>query len=91
MRARMSTRQIQSGQMDEAIGILGDQSVPTVRKQKGFKGGHMLADRNTGKLITISLWETEADLRANNPLGGLEAVTAGPTTREVYEYIETPE
>ena len=87
MHARVSTRQIQSGQMDEAIRILRDQTVPTVRGQRGFKEGLVLADRNTGKLITISLWETEADLRANDPPGYVEAVAAGPPTREVYEVI----
>ena len=73
--------------MDEAVRILRDQTQPVVREQRGFKEGLVLADRNTGKLITISLWETEADLRANDPPGYVDAVAAGPTTREVYEVI----
>lgn len=90
MHARVSTRQIQSGQMDEALRILRDQTQPVVREQGGFKEGLVLVDRNTGKLITISLWETEADLRAFNPPGYVDAVAAGPTTREVYELIVEP-
>lgn len=90
MYARVSTRQIQPGQMDEAIRILRDQTVPTVREQRGFKGGPVLVDRNTGKQITISVWETEADLRANDPPGYVDVVAAGPTTREVYEVIVEP-
>ena len=90
MHARVSTRQIQSGQMDEAVRILRDQTQPVVLGQSGFKEGLVLADRNTGKLITISLWETEADLRANDPPGYVDAVGAGPVTREVYEVIVEP-
>ena len=90
MHARVSARQIQSGQMDEAVRILRDQTQPVVLEQRGFKEGLALADRNTGKLITISLWETEADLRANDPPGFVDAVASGNTTREVYEVIVEP-
>ena len=85
MYARVSKRQIQSGQVDEAVRILRDQTVPTLREQRGFKGGLVLTDRNTGKLITISLWETEVDLRAHNPPGYHGAVAVGEPVREVYE------
>ena len=87
MHARVSTRQIQSGQMDEAVRILRDQTVPIVSQLRGFKEGLVLADSNTGKLITMSLWDTEVDLRANDPPGYVDAVAAGSVTREVYEVI----
>ena len=90
MHARVSTRQIQSGQMGAAIRILRDETQPVVQEQRGFKEGLVLADSNTGKLITISLWDTEADLRANDPPGFVDAVATGSTTREVYEVIVEP-
>ena len=62
MNARVSTRQIQSGQMDEVVRILRDHALPIVKERNGFKGGLVLADRSAGKLMTISLWESEADL-----------------------------
>ncbi len=85
MHARVSTRQIQSGQMDEAIRILRDDTLPPVRERSGFKGGLVLADRNMGKLVTISLWDTEADLRASDPPGYVDAVASGAAVREIYE------
>jgi heme-degrading monooxygenase HmoA len=33
----------------------------------GFKGGYRLADRKTGKGITITLWESEAMERTSQP------------------------
>ena len=85
MHARVSTRQIQSGQMDDAVRNLRDLTVPNLREQRGFKGGLVLTDRNAGKLITISLWESEADLRAHDPPGYHGAVAAGAPIREVFE------
>ena len=85
MHARVSTRQIQPGQMDHAVRILRDQTLPIMKERNGFKGGLALADRSAAKLMTISLWETEADLRANEPPGFVDVVATGGATREVYE------
>jgi heme-degrading monooxygenase HmoA len=38
--------------------------VPAAKRQQGFKSIKLLVERNTGKLQSISLWETEADVRA---------------------------
>ncbi len=88
MHARLSRRQVRPNQMDDAMGILRDQTVPFVREQAGFKGGLILADRSGGKLVTITLWETEADLTANVPLGFLDVVTMGRATWEIYEVAD---
>ena len=88
MHARVSTRQIQSGQMDEAVRILRDHTLPILKERNGFKGGLVLADRSVGKLMTISLWETEAALRANEPPGLVDVVATGGATREVYEVTD---
>ncbi|MFQ6027221.1 MAG: antibiotic biosynthesis monooxygenase family protein [Dehalococcoidia bacterium] len=81
----MSTRQIQSGQMDEAIRIIQETVVPAATNMPGFKGGLLLTDRSTGKFITIALWDTEADLRAYQVSSALDFLTTGPREREVFE------
>ena len=43
--------------------------VPPTRAQKGFKGVMVLTDRDAGKVIGFSLWETEADARAMETTG----------------------
>ena len=64
MHVGMSTRQIQSGRMDEAIRIIRQTVVPAATNTQGFKAGLLLTDRSTGKFITLALWDTEADLKA---------------------------
>jgi heme-degrading monooxygenase HmoA len=39
--------------------------VPAAQQQKGFKGGFLLSDPNTGKGVSIALWETENDMKAS--------------------------
>jgi len=87
MHARVTNRQLQPAKIDEAIRIYRDQTFPAVRGQKGFKAGYVLTNRRTGKLIAISLWDTEADIAdmtATQP-GRFADAVAGPATREQYE------
>ncbi len=65
MYARVTTSQGNPEQVDEATNIVRDSVVPAARQQKGFAGYILLGDRGTGKAITISLWETEADREAS--------------------------
>jgi heme-degrading monooxygenase HmoA len=62
MYARAVNVQFQSGKIDEATRMVKDTIVPVLQEQKGFKGQFLLTQRDTGKAISINLWETEADL-----------------------------
>ncbi|MGM0403918.1 MAG: antibiotic biosynthesis monooxygenase family protein [Thermodesulfobacteriota bacterium] len=92
MYARAVNVQFQPGKMDEATRIVKDTIVPVLHGQKGFKGQFLLTQRDTGKAISINLWETEADLTAfeSGPhyrelMGKLADVLAGPPAGEQYE------
>ncbi len=67
MYARVNYRQLLPDRFDEAIRIYRDSVVPRHIGAQGFKGALVLTDRDTGKAIAISLWETEADLTAFAP------------------------
>jgi heme-degrading monooxygenase HmoA len=78
--------------MEEAVGIYRDSVVPAAKQQKGFKGALLLTDPNTGKGISIALWETEADMQAGEASGYFQeqiakfaAVFAAPPVTEHYE------
>ena len=90
MYARMTTFHVQPGTIEEAIRIVQD-ALPITKQQRGFKGGLALADYTTGKLIGITLWETEADLLANEAngyyrqqVGKISAFLADQPLREAY-------
>lgn len=92
MYARVVNVELQQGKLDEANRIVTESIVPTLREQKGFKNQLLLTQQETGKAISINLWETEADLMAfeTSPLyreilGKLAVVLAGPPAGEAYE------
>ena len=85
MHARVNYRQVPPDKMDEVIRTYRDVTVPDRRAQKGFKGGYILTNRDTGKVIALALWETEADMMAATPPGAVDAVTGEPPVRETYE------
>ena len=65
MFARMTTLQGSSNKVADGIKTLNEQVIPAARKMAGFKGMIALADRASGKMIGITLWESEAAMRAS--------------------------
>lgn len=69
MFARASTLEVPPDQMDEALRNVREQVLPLIQQQDGFKGFIALADRQTGKAIGVSLWESEQAMRASEEVG----------------------
>jgi heme-degrading monooxygenase HmoA len=92
MYARVITTQSQPVTIDEGLQIFLNSILPAARQQPGYKGAIWLVDRTAGKAISISLWETGADLRVGEASGYLQAqiakalplITAAPVI-ETYE------
>jgi len=59
-------RQISPDKVDEAESIMQNSVLPMMRQQKGFKNYCSFVDRASGKAITITVWETEADREASS-------------------------
>ena len=92
MFARAVNIQFQAGKVEEASRIVKDVIVPAMKKLRGFKEQLLFTQHDTGKGMSINLWETEADLTAfeTSPLyrelmGKLAGVLAGPPAGERYE------
>jgi quinol monooxygenase YgiN len=90
--ARVVTNQIQAGRIDEWLALIRDSVVPALREQDGFAGFVALVDREHGKTIGYSMWESEAALAVSESSGHyraqiakLGAVLASPPVREAYE------
>jgi len=92
MKANVTTAQTQPGKADEAIRIFRDVVIPDIKQQQGFKAAFLLTDPTTGQGVSITMWETEADLKAavassshQAHLAEFARVFAGPPTQGVYE------
>ena len=94
MYARVITSQLQPGKTDDAIKIWREKVSPALKQIKGFKGAYLCGDRNSGKGVTVTLWESEADANAMDASGKYQemislfsALFAGTPTREQYEVL----
>jgi len=61
MHARVTTVSMPSDKFAEATTIYQQNIVPTLQGINGFKGCYLLTDAASGKGLSITLWESEAD------------------------------
>ena len=63
MFAHAVTAQAEAEGLDSLIRFSREQ-LPAIRQQPGFRGYYLLSDPQSGKLMTISLWETQEHQQA---------------------------
>jgi heme-degrading monooxygenase HmoA len=73
--ARVSTFQGPPDQTSEGIRVAREQILPVARLQDGFVGIYLLYERESGRSLAITLWETQEDMRASEE-AALRARTA---------------
>ena len=85
------------GKAADLLRIERDSIVPACKTQKGFKGLYLLNDPKTMKGMTITMWETEADMRAAEASGfyqqqvaKVKDVLAAMPVKEEYEVRLVP-
>jgi heme-degrading monooxygenase HmoA len=78
------------GQIDAALEFVRGQVVPTPKEQRGFRSVFMWANRQTGRVLVTSMWDSAADRQASDAaLGELRqqgGQLAGAQQVKVEEY-----
>jgi hypothetical protein len=97
MFARVMSGELTPDDVETFVSMIRDQVIPRAKALAGFKGGYWLADRSTGKVLGVTLYETEAALKASEAQANRirEEASRGaglpePTFQE-YEVIATTE
>jgi len=92
MYARAITLLIQPGNVEKAVSVFETTIAPMFQQLKGFKGGYLVGDRSTGKTVSFTLWDTEADASALDSsgfydkwIGMLKDLMSAPAIREQDE------
>ena len=90
MFARVTTFQGSPDRIDEAARRLQEQAVPFARQLSGFKNACWLADRQTGQVLVVTLWESAEAMRASEaqiePRRKEIAAALGATIQGTAEY-----
>jgi heme-degrading monooxygenase HmoA len=75
MYVRMTLIKIKSGRMEALRSIYNEQVIPTMQKQKGVRFIHLLEClENRDEGISITAWDTKADLDAYEKSGVYEGL-----------------
>lgn len=59
MFARVSTYTGTSDEIDEAIRQVRENTLAKLKQLEGYKGAYLLVDRQNGKSLAVTLWESE--------------------------------
>jgi len=90
MHARVTTIHGAPGKVDDVARQVREQTLPQLQKLEGFKGFVALGDRQSGKLLGVSFWESEEALRATkqavSDVRSKAAETADGVVAGVEEY-----
>src|SRR5215210_2282967 len=90
MHARVSIFEGAPDEIDEALRQAREQVLPRARQMDGFKGLIALGDRQSGKTLGITFWESEEAMRASeeaaNRLREESAEAGGGTVGGVERY-----
>ena len=66
MHARVTTMTLDPSKIDAAAQHFREHDLPTIEAMDGFKGFTLLVDRESGRVIGTSYWESEQALRATD-------------------------
>ncbi len=81
MHARISTIEGDSGKIEDAVELINQKIIPTLKGVEGFRAINLLADRSTGRLLAVAFWDNQAALE-----GSVEAV--GPLRNAVADSMD---
>ena len=63
--ARKGALYPRSGQFDRVLQVLREAVVPAARQQPGYDGMILLENRQAGKIVTITMWESRVEMLAS--------------------------
>lgn len=67
--------------IDDALAEFKDRQLPELEGQDGFLGLTVLVDRVAGAAAAISLWESEAQMKASERIAGQARESAAATAK----------
>jgi hypothetical protein len=91
MFARVSQYTVRPERLHQGHRAIEEHVIPALRMQLGYSGGLLLGNPESGKMLTVSLWENEQDMHATDEAShwfqafGAEAAEGTLTEVETYE------
>ena len=88
MHARLSTFEGSPEQIDESLRQAREEVLPQAMQMDGFKGFIALGDRQSGKTVGITFWESEEAMRASEEAANRLREESAETVEETIVGVE---
>src|SRR5919112_3257706 len=88
MHARVTTMEGSSERLDEGLREIREDVVPQLQQQDGFKGFVVFDNRQSGKLVGFSLWESEQAMQASEEVADRTRRESAQTMSDTIAGIE---
>ena len=73
--------------LDRTVRQFEEEHLPAIERQPGYEGVMVLLDRSSGRAAAVTLWETDAAMRASDRLAEEARKAAKVTAQTVREPI----
>jgi hypothetical protein len=88
--ARVTHYDVSPGRLQQGRRAVEDHVIPALRMQAGYSGGLLLGNPQSGKMLTVSLWENEEEMHATDEAAhwfrAFGAEEAGGTVAAIETY-----
>jgi heme-degrading monooxygenase HmoA len=88
MFARVTTTQGSPDQFDQTVRYVQEQLIPSVKGMPGLKGAYWLGDRQAGKGLSITLWESAEAMQASEKMASQVRTQAVQATAGSLQSVE---
>ncbi len=88
MYARVSTIEGSPDKVDDVARQTQEQTLPQLRQMEGFQGFVALGDRQSGRMLGVSFWESEEALRATEEAASSVRSGAAETADGIVAGVE---
>lgn len=88
MHARVTRLEAPADSFEDGIAVTNDRVIPAVKGIEGFVGAYFLGDRESGKLMSITLWDSEEHMRASEEAADQIRGDAAGATQSTIETVE---
>jgi hypothetical protein len=93
MHVRISTIEGDPGKIEDAVVVINEKVIPTLKGVKGFTAANFMVDRSIGKMVGVAFWEDESALERSAEAVNLirsavaDAMDGKVTSVESYELV----
>jgi heme-degrading monooxygenase HmoA len=88
MHARVTTMEGTSERLDEGLRQIREDVVPQLQQQDGYKGFVVFDNRQSGKLVGFSLWESEQAMQASEDVADRTRRESAETMSDTIAGVE---